>query len=450
MNKKILIPIIILVFVVAVFGSMAWFGKSKSNKTLTEETDIENENIVNATTNEDEEIVNETKDVFMSNILTFGKDDGIIRLYNKRGEMLDIVDLKELDIGHIIEVEENKNAKNEDKESESDDENEYAYIKTSEGMMATKIEDGKILLYDKNGRVIERVFLSSYNQTKNNEKDKTEERTEEEVDTKTKKLLDSPIDTTFTVFRTIDNELIFRDNKRNALIKVEIEEDTIKTTLLLKNINLKELKNIYVTGESLYLTFNDKTSITQVARHMATNGNIVTGEYEIGDVPDFIYPVGSQIYYSTPTKIGKYDTTLDGGTITEIDVGDKTLDMYVDGEFIYAINEFGKGKNNSVLMKIKMEDLTVDGIMELKGINSRFIGINENLAYIRQKDSIKEVDLINFKPKTSREREEGVPVQVKGNLLYTMKDGKIIVTNLSNNKEIESHEAEGFSIHIGD
>ena len=32
--------------------------------------------------------------------------------------------------------------------------------------MATKIEDGKILLYDKNGRVIERVFLSSYNQTK--------------------------------------------------------------------------------------------------------------------------------------------------------------------------------------------------------------------------------------------------------------------------------------------
>ena len=441
MNKKILIPIIILVFVVAVFGSMAWFGKSKSNKTITEETDIKNENIVNATTNKDEEIVNETKDVFMSNILTFGKDDGIIRLYNKRGEMLDIVDLKELDIGHIIEIEENKNAKNEDKESESDDEDEYAYIKTSEGMIATKVEDGKILLYDKDGKVTESVSLSSYNQAKSNEEDKTEKTIDE---------VDSPIDTTFTVFRTIDNELIFRDNKRNALIKVEIEEDTIKTTLLLKNINLKELKNIYVTGESLYLTFNDKTSITQVVRHTATNGNIVTGEYEIGDVPDFIYPVGSQIYYSTPTKIGKYDTTLDEGTITEVDVGDKTLDMYIDGEFIYAINEFGKGKNNSVLMKIKMEDLTVDGIMELKGINSRFIGINENLAYIRQKDSIKEVDLINFKPKTSREREEGVPVQVKGNLLYTMKDGKLIVTNLSNNKEIESHEAEGFSIHIGD
>lgn len=436
MNKKILIPITILVLFL--LGFSIAFNKHKSATISSPEANLSEENqqsvdIVEENKNEDKS--SHKQNLPSNKVLTFEKSNGIIRLYDAKGILLDSLDLKMLDIGEVKEL---KDKKEEQEEKQSTKEN-FVYIKTSDGLMATKVEDGKVVLYDKEGNPIESISL-------NNNISETEEKIEENNSSTLNKLLEIPVKTNFTTFRTINNELVFRDNKRNALIKIEEKDGNIISELLVKNIELKNLNNVYINNNNLYLTFDKDTNIVKIPINANKKG--ITTKYDVKEIPDFVFVKDDCIYYSTPTKIGKYDTTVEKNNITKIDVGDKTSDVYVKDNTIYAINEFGKGKDNSVLMKINMDDLTVEGIMELKGINSKFIGINNDMIYIRQKNSIKEVDLENFKPKTARKRKEGTPVQVKDNFLYLLKDGKVEIIDLFSNENITSFNAEGFSIHI--
>ena len=444
MNKKILIPVAILLAVMLLFSVFTVVKNKKSKKSqISTEHEVEISDNDEVTSKEPSEVQTEesNKDDVGSELLSedkvivFGNGNGEVILYSLDGKILDFVEISKIDIGEYEKVfnedegededededEEEEVTEKEDKEEEK--EGQYAYISTPEGMIKTEIRGDKIIIYDKDGNEVNSISLD----------DKAEHR-----------------DDLFTLFRTNSNELVFRDWKRNALIEVDIVGNQIKTTLLFKNMNLEKLNNLYITEEDLYLTFNDNTNIHKLTKKAAVAPSDIrkVEKYDIGAVPNFSIYQDGFIYFATPYTVGKYDVSIDEGEILEIITGDRTSDIYIEDGFMYIVNDFGSGKDNSVLMKVEQETLKTKGIMELKGLNSKFVGITNDLAYIRQTDSIKEVNLKTFKPVTSRDRTVGVPVQVVEDTLYSLVNGKLRIADKKDSKTLDSFDVKGFSFHI--
>jgi len=428
-KRKILIVSVIIIF----FLSFTLFFFMEKNKIKARD------NIKAEKETSNNELKREIKkeNISLSDILTFEKDSGIIRLYNEQGKMTDSIDLKFLADKNPVKKEAEKKPLVKNNKEEN-----YVYVKTNKGLIPAQIEEGEIILYNQKGEEIDSIKIAE-DTIKVPEIKEPEKIPEENKETKTTQLK-TPVKTTFFTFRTINNELIFKDNTRNMLIKVDIINNKIATKILLKGLNLDKLNNVFVGGKSIYLCFVEDTNIVEIPIDNTDEKNIK--KYDLGKIPDFILVKDNFIYYSSDTNFNKYDKNTKQ-TVKSIELGDKTTDIYIKDNIIYIINAFGEGKNNSVLIKLNSNNLTAEGIMELKGVHSKFIGINNNLAYIRQKDSIKEIDLKNFKPISAKEREEGVPVQVKDNILYSLKDGNLEKTNLSNNTK-KSFNAEGFNIYL--
>lgn len=458
MNKKIIIPIIILLIFGIIVGAI--YLKSKSNKTLDGKliaNEVEEETVFSQAAAEEDTVLKSKP----SSILIFDKNGGLLKLYNSSGNLVDELDLKMLDIGVNLQSKDLKESEMADKDNEVLEE-KHVIVKTLVGdeSVDVEIKGDRVIIYDEDGEKVEEFSLKSllekgedFAQGEKEVEAKEEATIKSSYNLANNKLLATPVDTTFTNFRTIKDELVFRDDKRDSLILVDVEEDKIVANLVLKGVKLQGLNSVFLTNESIFLTFNNDKRITRIPRHAGLSGVVNKNDivkYEIDNVPNFVYAENGIIYYSAGNVIGKYDMTLNEvNHITEIDTGDKTLDMYVEKDFVYAINEFGKGNENSVLIKINKKDLSVDGIMELKGIYSKFIGVEGDVGYIRQKDSVKKVDLKNMKPLSAFARKEGVPILVSENIVYTLEDNVLERANIGKTIEkIDSFNAEGFNFII--
>lgn len=391
----------------------------------------------------------------LSDVLTFDKEGGLLKLYDNKGNLLDELDLKKLSFENenlITEIKDD--SKKTEKATEKED--DYVYIKLENNeLVKAEIEKNKMFIYDKDGKVIQTIDIDNSNKNISNNKDSeivknkdsTKNNTDNQKEESTKEiqnLLTEAVDVTFTNFRTINNELVFRDDNRNILIIIKVDKNKIIATSILKNIKLEGLTSVYLTNEHIYLTFDNNTQITQIPRNNSID-NIA--KIDIKEIPNFVIHIDDCLYFSVPDKIGKYD--LFDNKIEFIEVGDITLDMYFEDNYLYIVNQFGKEKNNSVLIKINIKNFEVEGIMELKGINSKFIGIENNIAYIRQKDSIKEIDLFNLKPMRAFEREEGVPVQIKNEMMYVLKNHEINILSIKDKEDFtKSFKADGFNLYL--
>lgn len=349
-----------------------------------------------------------------------------------------------------------------------EDEKGLIYVKINDtDLINPELEDSFMWLYDKNGEKISKVDLSGLiNVKKENEEIEEDKGTEKDkkknviqIGTKLNKektsqnkdkTLNYTVDTTFETFKTIDNYLIFKDVKRNLLILVNAEDDEIVSNVLLKGLDLTNLTSVFFTNKDIYLTYSDSTEILEIPRKLANSGDIDTEDiiiYDVENIPNFVYVEDEIIYFTADNILGKYDTALDTGDL--IDIGAKALDLYFTDDYIYLISEFGKSNENSVLIKIDKNKLSTQGIMELKGIYSKFIGTQRDIAYIRQKDSIKEVDLKNFKPINSYKRTSGIPIQTNGNVFYRLEDNKIQIFNIKSQSDIlNEFEVEGYNFHF--
>lgn len=428
-KKKIIIPIIVLVIVVLMALSIG-LRKNKSDKLdLSNQDAIASDNLDSDEVDSENvlDVESEKGYIDLSDVLTFEKDGGVLRLYSDEGELLDELDLKTFSFENEYLINYTKTLKIDNNSNEN-----YVYIKLDNNEIAkAEVNKGKMFIYDKDGKVIKRLDIEDLDKESN-----------------IKDLEDNDLQsTTFTNFKTMTNELVFRDNSRNSLVMVEVKDDKIITTSVLNNIELESLSSVFLTNDFIYLTFIDDTSITKVPRNYKNDIESVISKINVGEVPNFVICKDDNIYFSTPDKIGKYD--VENKNIDFIEVGDITLDIYNENNYIYVINQFGKGKENSVLMKINIEEFIVEEIMELKGINSRFIGIENQIAYIRQNNSIKEVDLKEMKPKRSFSRKEGIPVQVKNDAIYKLEDNNIVIISIKDNTEVlKTFKGDGFNLYL--
>lgn len=458
LSKKIIIPVIILLILGLLLGVM--YFKSKSSPTLDkkliaeemEEKSVE-EQISKENTNQ------EPMPTKLSSVLVFDKNRGLLKLYDIKGNLVDELDLKMLDIGVDLQDEdlEEDTEKIEEKDKEVSKDEPVVVVKTLVGdeTVSVEVKGSVVVVYDEEGNIAGEISLKELLGKDLLDEEKEEKTGLDKVISKSNynlannKLLPTPVNTTFTNFRTIKDELVFRDDKRDALIFVDVEGDKIVANLLLKGVKLQGLNSVFFTEESIFLTYNNDKRITEIPRNVALSETIDKNsiiKHELDYIPNFVYVEDGIIYYSAENVIGKINTRIDRNNITEINVGDKTIDMYVNKDFIYGINEFGKGSENSVLMKINKANLQVEGIMELKGIYSKFIGIDEDIAYIRQKNSVKKVDLKNMKSLLAFKRKEGVPILVDEEVVYILENNILKRAKIGKTIEkIDSFDVEGYN-----
>ena len=250
----------------------------------------------------------------------------------------------------------------------------------------------------------------------------------------------------FKTFRTINNELIFYSYANNSLFLARVKDEKIMISSLLKDFNLDSLTSASIHDNSMYLTLEDDKNIYKINK---ISGKTNVEKYELDEVPYFVLVENDSLYYVANHSVGKLDIeSMSTEDVAKANIGDHVSSFYQDKDFIYLISEFGKDVNNSVIVKVSKSTLRVENMAELKGINSVFVGSNGKTVQIRQKDSLKEIDLDTLKPEKARNREEGVPVQVKGDILYMLDNGIMKVYDLNTNKKIKEFKAEGFTFHL--
>lgn len=437
MKKKIFVPILIgIAIIIAIIVIGLTLKKPKQNIKANKPNNeiVEAMNTKNTTNEKIDKKLDVKKEKKLSDILTFDKEDGVLELYNSNGELLDELDLQ------LLFIEDEVFLDTSETDAKENTGNNYVYIKLdNDELVKTQIDKNKIFIYDEEGKAIENINIVNKKINKNKEMSNKEKQ----------ELLDKTMNTTFTNFRTINNELIFRDDTRNILIMIKIEDGKIITNSILKNVNLKNLTSVYLTDKYIYLTFDGNTQITQIPRIELDDKQSNIIKIEINEVPNFVIYNDGHLYFSTPDKIGVY--SLFDKSIEFIEVGDVTLDMYLEDDFLYIINQFGRGKDNSVLIKVDIEDFKIDSIEDLRGVSPKFIGIKENIAYIRQKESIKKMDLSKLKIVKSFTRKEGVPVQVKDDVLYKIENGEVVILDIANDVEVlKTFENDSFNLYLVD
>lgn len=404
-----------------------------------------------------------------SNILVFDKEDGNISLYDKGGKLVDKLDLKRLYISTDVTAYESL-------KSIANEKPVFVRIQESDKLAKAELSKGFIEIYDSGGKIIKSVDLNEFIKPKEKEVVKKVDSTEEKDDKKVIKIgsnkkdnndkgdesvkmlipnkelgnktLEFAVDTTFKAFKTIDDKLVFKDNARNALILITGENNRINTDVILSGIDLTGLTGVFVADKKIYLTFEEVVEILEISRTESgeiTEDNIM--RYELENVPSFAFEANGALYYVVADTVGRYNPISNEGET--IDAGATVLDIHLTEKHLYIITEFGKDQENSVLIKVNIDDFAVEGIMELKGIYSKFIGFDGNIAHIRQKDSVKEIDIDKLKPLKAFSREGGIPIESYNGTFYKMEDGKVKVFSIDNiDKTLKEFDAEGFNFHF--
>lgn len=380
------------------------------------------------------------KEYVYNNVITYSLE-GEIWLYDKDGNLVDTIDLKQVDYVKLKEHLVNPTEVVETEVPESDNANEKEIrskdAKNEESTPPELINEENIeTVVEENVNIEEPVDAINPIET-------------QVVMDHTAYLMENAVVTEFDIVKSINNKLFFVDKSRKTIISVDSSSDRLKIDIVAEKIKPENIASLYKgdvyfaiaykTGLISLINVNDMTE--------KTYDFTKSEEYkEIGEV-SYIYIEDNLIFITAGESLVK--TNIDFSTFEIIKTGDTIVDMFVYLNNMYLINEFGFDTDNSVILQINKEDLTVTNLIELKGIYSKNIGFNENLVYIRQSEFIKEIDLMDFKPEKAYKREAGSPVLVKGNLVYLLKDGQLSVSDITDKEtSLRVSPASGYSIFI--
>ena len=275
-------------------------------------------------------------------------------------------------------------------------------------------ENGLIRLYSENGELLDTVDLRDMEDKENEAEDKGH----------------------FEAFRTVDNKLILKD--RNMLFSIDSNEEKIEASKIFTNYDFNNLKSVSIDDNNIYLSYKDEKDIREINKDAATSGDLKEEDvrrYTLEESPDLMFIDNGNIYYTLSNRFGQLNLT--DKINRTIDVGDKSLDMLCDDEYIYLINDFGKGLGNSVLIKIEKNSILVNEILGLKGMNTMFIGNENNIIYFKQSDSIKTVENLNkLKPLNSYKCDDAQYSEFKDGLLYEVANNHIKIFDIANKEGI--------------
>lgn len=305
----------------------------------------------------------------------------------------------------------------------------------------TLLEDGKVNLYSiDTDEMISQVDLAQIYSENNGEGVGTDASNTE------------PIVDNSGIYRSIKNDsnefFIFYNEKSNKLFSVKTEGGALSSELLLDGIDVTNLNTIWANNEVAYLTFKDKT---ELIKYDLTKEEVTKEAFALEGVPTALAVKNDCVYYAYADKLAKLDT-IDKKTVSVL-LGDRSNDVVLENDVLYVVNDFGSGKNNSILIKINPEDLKVEGIIELKGAKSELIGINnaKTVLYVVQNGeeyNVKSVDLTKFKPMYSYNLIKDRYFKSYDNALYYQEGNTLKVHSLKTNEAIKDITIDGTLINI--
>lgn len=386
---KIIIPIA-LVLIVAVVAIAVTSNKAEPPKEVIEEKIVAEEG----------EIVEEEVTEEKRKVLTY-KTDGV-KLYDHEEKELDSLDFKDDSIenkeAEISEIDKQlTNAR--EKFNESDrDEGLRNNVKDLENRLAKAIEEKETLIA--NQKTMEKV-------------------------------------------KTTNENAAFIRSKDELLIVRVVGDELIHNTLNVEDTSL--IHAIYVDEKDTYVAFKDKVLV-----YKNDAGETQVEEIDVlHDINNMIVLDGD-IYYSANKKVYRIDG--ESLEVHSIDLGANTESLFIQGDNIYAINDFGEGEDNSILVKMKKDSLYIENILELKGKRSKFVSINDNILQVEQMDAVKTIDLNNQEPLNSyRKITPKTNGFVMEGALYELIDNDLSKTNMKSVEKEPSkiNELHGFVIIPG-
>lgn len=462
-GPKKIIKVFALVLAIALIG----FGgiklknkflnqKNKPSKQI-EDTGNSEEDISEKDIVEDNDDIVELKN---KNIIAYN-DDGKITLFNDKEEKLDEMDLSVLKVtsnnGESLEIfsindsaksekkpikEEpikekaiNANEDNSDKVQELKNkllvESSRLTVAISDGEDSEKINEIKSNL-DKIYQDIETLEKNSNDQeaTKPKETDAVKD-AEENTD---EKLVESKGIEKLYVAK---DGIIFREND-DKIIFVNTKDNKLQKHTLLAGPYVEKVVKAFFEDNKLYLTTKER-EISIIDLNEKNQSKEI-----LEKVPEEIVFIDNNAVFSNGTKVYIQKLFLEEDEEKEvktIDLGEKTENLFIYDNDVYVINDFGKGKDNSILAKINMDDKTIENVMELKGKRSKFVDVNGDILFVEQMDSLKEINLKDFKPMNSYSKEvyksnsfinDGFMYEFSdsGALKYDIKNDQVTDTNI--------------------
>lgn len=285
--------------------------------------------------------------------------------------------------------------------------------------------DGYFTLYDENEKLIDE--LGVFKQETNFDDEESEEVMES---------LNS-----LSLLNKGDDYGLFKTNKGDIFL-VFIEGDKIQYRNVLNQ--RKDVTNAYYYDNTLYAIEGSKLLINE------RNSDEVIEVDVVEDINNIMVTEDGVIYTSEDVL---YIANFDGSLMDQVKFGEKTEDIFQLNNKIYAINDFGKGKNNSILAQISVKSsekldkdevititksLNVDKITELKGKRSKLVDIKDDMLFVEQIDSLKSIDLTDLTPGQSYKKEirksNGF---INNGFMYEFTGNKIVKYDLKTNEEVK-------------
>lgn len=229
----------------------------------------------------------------------------------------------------------------------------------------------------------------------------------------------------------LDGRLFFIDLDFQTIVETCVNNNKeIGLDLILKDkdVDLEKVENIFLSNNVMYVTLRNKINEedeedTSTERNVVeiNLGNKAVKKYNSPVKPTNLFRYNDNIYYMDNDHLIKANA-VEGKLkeLNRVELGDDFSDFIIKENYLYALSKFGKKENDSVLMKMDLNDLKVKDIMSLKGVDSTFIGIEDGIAYISQKNSIKEVDIKTFESLRAFNRDEDEDVQYVDSNLYKL------------------------------
>ena len=208
---------------------------------------------------------------------------------------------------------------------------------------------------------------------------------------------------TFKYFKNqFNDDYIAHEISSNNFYSISIKENSIYSTILLENFEIQNVKGIWAEESIIYMTSESNELLKIAKKEITQNSSNLVEKIELKGNPSSFLIYEDCLYYSYGDRLEKIN--LINQKSTDILLGDYSNEIFINNNKLYSLNNFGEGMSNSVLLKINPLDMKVENIMELMGKNSKLISVDDDILYVRQDSlskNIKSINLKTFKPQFS-------------------------------------------------
>lgn len=217
--------------------------------------------------------------------------------------------------------------------------------------------------------------------------------------------------TVFYYVKSDDLKALYAYNDTTkSFYKIAVSDDKINATVLVTDFDLANIKDYRIDDENVYILTDEDNKITYltISKPSTRDEYVLEGNLDVWTIDD------GYLYYTYSDRLGKFDFA-DQSQI-DIDLGDKSIDIFIKDNKLYVLNNFGSKLDNSVLFKINPNDLKADDLIKLNN--------NENVIISKNNDGYIYVGQIH--KRTSLEKEEiRTPVLAPISIVNLKEENKI-------------------------